>query len=49
MNYIGGNPARVLKYRDINRYNKLKSDNKIYLDLEYDFDKSCLRETQYHE
>lgn len=46
---IGGNPARVLKYRDVERYNKLKSDNKIYLDLEYDFDQSNLRKTQYHE
>lgn len=46
---IGGNPARVLKYRDVERYNKLKSDNKIYLDLEYDFGQSCLRKTQYHE
>ena len=46
---IGGNPARVLKYRDVDRYKKLKSENKIYLDLEYDFDQSCLRKTQYHE
>lgn len=30
---IGGCPARVLKYRDISNYNKLKEEGKIYLDL----------------
>lgn len=29
----GGNPAEVIKYRDINRYEELKADSKIYLKL----------------
>lgn len=28
---VGGNPARVIKYRNIDRYNKLKSEGKLYL------------------
>jgi maltose O-acetyltransferase len=30
---IGGNPARVIGFRDIDRYTKLKRDNRIYLSL----------------
>lgn len=30
---VGGNPAKILKYRNVERYNKLKSENKIYLKL----------------
>lgn len=30
---IGGNPAKVIKYRDIELYNKLKNEDKIYLRL----------------
>lgn len=30
---VGGNPAKVLKYRDIDRFNELKKDYKIYLKL----------------
>jgi acetyltransferase-like isoleucine patch superfamily enzyme len=30
---VGGNPAKVLKFRDIDNYNKLKNENKIYLKL----------------
>ena len=26
---VGGNPAKVLKYRDINQYEQLKKENKI--------------------
>lgn len=33
---VGGNPAKVLKYRDIDIYNKLKEENKIYLKLKND-------------
>lgn len=27
---VGGNPAKVIKYRDIEHYNKLKSENKFH-------------------
>lgn len=30
---VGGNPAKVIKLRDMECYNKLKSENKIYLRL----------------
>lgn len=43
-----GNPVRVIKYRDKERYYRLKAENKIYLDLEYDYDKSSLRKTEYY-
>lgn len=44
---IGGNPAKVIKYRNIDTYKKLKKENKIYLDVEYDYDKSSLRKSEY--
>ncbi|MEA1848726.1 MULTISPECIES: acyltransferase [Chryseobacterium] len=28
---IGGNPAKILKYRDLEKYDKLKQEGKIYL------------------
>lgn len=28
---VGGNPAKILKYRDSNRYNYLKNNDEIYL------------------
>lgn len=28
---VGGNPAKILKYRDLEKYDKLKAENKIYL------------------
>ncbi len=40
---VGGNPAKVIKYRDKERYESLKYQNNIYLDVEYDYDKSSLR------
>ena len=43
----GGNPARVIKYRNIEKYRELKAENRIYLDLEYDYDKSTLRKSEY--
>lgn len=43
----GGNPARVLKYRNAEKYEELKAQGKIYLDMEYDYDRSSLRKTEY--
>lgn len=44
---VGGNPAKVLKYRNIEIYDNLKKKNKIYLDEEYDYDISSLRKTEH--
>lgn len=44
---VGGNPARVLKYRDQGIYEQLKANHKIYLDMEYDYDRSSLRKSEY--
>lgn len=44
---VGGNPARIIKYRNAERYEQLKNDNKIYLDMEYDYDISTLRKSEY--
>ena len=44
---VGGNPARVLKYRDKDTYDRLKAEGRIYLDMEYDSDVSSLRKSQY--
>ncbi len=30
---VGGNPAKIIKYRDIDIYKKLKAENKIYLQI----------------
>jgi|21_taG_2_1085346.scaffolds.fasta_scaffold00091_17 acetyltransferase-like isoleucine patch superfamily enzyme len=30
---VGGNPAKILKYRDMETYEKLKKENKIYLKM----------------
>lgn len=43
----GGNPAKVLKYRNIEKYKELKEHGQIYLDVEYDYDKSSLRKSEY--
>ena len=42
-----GNPIRVIKYRDQDVYRKLKAEGKIYLDVEYDYDVSSLRKSEY--
>ena len=42
-----GNPIRVIKYRDQDVYRKLKVEGKIYLDVEYDYDVSSLRKSEY--
>lgn len=44
---VGGNPAKVIKYRNKDVYEKLKLENKIYLDVEYDYDISTLRKSEY--
>lgn len=33
MAVVGGNPAKIIKYRDIDLYNELKNSDKIYLKL----------------
>lgn len=30
---VGGNPSKVIKYRDVENYDKLKKENKVYLKL----------------
>ena len=42
-----GNPIRVIKYRNQEVYQKLKAEGKIYLDVEYDYDVSSLRKSEY--
>ena len=44
---VGGNPAKVIKYRNRETYEKLKAQGKIYLDVEYDYDRSSLRKSEY--
>ncbi len=44
---VGGNPAKVLIYRNTEKYSQLKSMNRIYLDMEYDYDRSSLRKSEY--
>lgn len=44
---VGGNPAKVIKFRNKENYFRLKKENKIYLDVEYDYDKSSLRKSEY--
>lgn len=44
---VGGNPAKVIKYRNKENYDRLKAEKKIYLDVEYDFEKSSLRKTEW--
>ncbi len=43
----GGNPAKVIKYRNKEVYEKLKAEKRIYLDMEYDYDVSTLRKSEY--
>lgn len=33
---MGGNPAKVIKYRDMDRYEKLKQEGKLYLKMKFD-------------
>lgn len=42
-----GNPVRVIKYRNIEKYELLKAQGKVYLNVEYDYDKSTLRKSEY--
>ena len=40
---VGGNPARVIKYRNKKNYYNLKNQDKIYLEENYDYNKSLER------
>ena len=40
---VGGNPAKVVKYRDKKQYLKLKENNQIYLKMNYNYDISSKR------
>lgn len=44
---VGGNPAKILKYRNKEKYYRLKEEGKVYLDMEYDYDRSSLRKSEY--
>jgi acetyltransferase-like isoleucine patch superfamily enzyme len=44
---VGGNPAHIVKYRNVEKYKELKDAGRIYLDMEYDYDMSSLRKTEY--
>jgi acetyltransferase-like isoleucine patch superfamily enzyme len=33
---VAGNPAKIIKYRDIKVYKKLKEENKLYLEYKYE-------------
>lgn len=33
---VGGNPAKIIKYRNKEKYEQLKSENKIYLKMKFD-------------
>ncbi|MFR1973105.1 MAG: acyltransferase [Oscillospiraceae bacterium] len=46
---VGGNPAKVIKYRNREVYEKLKTNGKIYLDMEYDYGISTLRKKRVFE
>lgn len=40
---IGGNPGKIIKYRDREQYYNLKNEDKIYLKVNYNYDKSSKR------
>lgn len=40
---VGGNPAKILKYRNEKQYYELKKNGKIYLKINYNYDKSSRR------
>ena len=44
---VAGNPARIVKYRDRELYEKLKQEGRIYLDMNYDYDRSTLKKSEY--
>ena len=44
---VAGNPARIIKYRDREVYERLKAEGKIYLDMTYDYDRSTLKKSEY--
>ena len=44
---VGGNPAEIKKYRNMERYWELKAKKQIYLDVEYDYERSSLRKSEW--
>lgn len=40
---VGGNPAKIIKYRDVEKYDELKKLNDIYLKNNYNYDISSKR------
>lgn len=40
---VGGNPFRIIRYRDAEQYQRLKSEGRIYLKLNYNYDISSRR------
>lgn len=44
---VGGNPAKIIKYRDKEQYERLKKENKIRINKVYNFDKSTNRKDVY--
>lgn len=44
---VGGNPAKIIKYRNADTYYRLKAEGKIYLDMTYDYDKSSLKKSEW--
>lgn len=44
---VAGNPAKIIKYRDRETYERLKAEGKIYLDMNYDYDRSSLKKKDY--
>lgn len=43
---VAGNPARIIKYRDREVYERLKAEGKIYLDMTYDYDRSTRKKSE---
>lgn len=44
---VAGNPAKIVKYRDRETYERLKAEGKIYMDEVYDYDRSSLRRSEW--
>lgn len=44
---VAGNPAKIIKYRDRETYERLKAEGKIYLDMNYDYGRSSLKKKDY--
>ena len=44
---VAGNPAKIIKYRDRETYERLKAEGKIYMDEVYDYDRSSLKRSEW--